>query len=401
MEFNVKSIEKAACPPSKNAIYFADPTTRGLYIQITKFGAKTFVYRRKIDGTWRQKKIAEFGTLKIPEVRVVASDYTRLIASGTNIFEKTVSAEPTLLNLFEEYVQEHAIKKCTTVGDMEKNFVRWFASMLNSKANKISHDDAEKFHARLGASAPYAANRAVQLARAVYNHSIKKGKFAGTNPFAQITLFDERTRNRFLSNEEAGRLFRELEDSSWMDHNHRALRDFILIDVLTGSRKTALVSAEWDEFDLNAGTWSIPPWKSKNKKGQLVPLGGYEISILQQRQEYLKEIGSFSRFIFPGSGKTGHQMDFKRSWPSLRRRLGLEDVTIHDLRRSLAATMASANVNLILIKNALNHSDLKTTAEIYARTNKQAELEAKQKAHSIWLEAASATNESAQKPDGV
>ncbi|MFN8555659.1 MAG: tyrosine-type recombinase/integrase, partial [Candidatus Obscuribacterales bacterium] len=174
----------------------------------------------------------------------------------------------------------------------------------------------------------------------------------------------------------------------WMDYDQRALRDFILLDVMTGSRKSALVAARWDEFDLHAATWTIPPWNSKNKMGQLVPLGEYEIDILRERQEYLSALGTASLFVFPGSGKTGHQ--FKRSWPSLRRRLGLDDVTIHDLRRSLAATMASANVNLVLIKNALNHGDIKTTAKVYARTNKQAELEARQTAHRIWLEAAKA-----------
>lgn len=65
--------------------------------------------------------------------------------------------------------------------------------------------------------------------------------------------------------------------------------------------------------------------------------------------------------------------------------LGLNDVTIHDLRRSLASGMASNNVNIALVKDALNHRDLKTTIAVYARTRKSAVVEAKESLHSSWV----------------
>ena len=56
---------------------------------------------------------------------------------------------------------------------------------------------------------------------------------------------------------------------------------------------------------------------------------------------------------------------------------------IHDLRRSLASYMASSGAELAVIKNALNHKDIKTTIEVYAKTAKDAEMDARQKAHDM------------------
>jgi integrase len=144
----------------------------------------------------------------------------------------------------------------------------------------------------------------------------------------------------------------------------------------------------FDELDLAAGNWSIPGRKTKNLQGQVIPLGPTEIAILKERRELLKAAGIIGPYLFPGDGKTGHVQDIKRSWTTLRKRLEISDVTVHDLRRSLAASMASQNVNVSLIKSALNHKDLKTTLSVYAMTSKQAELEARQLAQSVWIKAA-------------
>jgi|AGTN01.1.fsa_nt_gi Phage integrase family. len=73
---------------------------------------------------------------------------------------------------------------------------------------------------------------------------------------------------------------------------------------------------------------------------------------------------------------------------TLRRKAGLSDVTIHDLRRSLGSAMASANVNVALVKGALGHKDMKTDLTHYAHNNKHAERDAKEQIHRQWLRAA-------------
>lgn len=81
-------------------------------------------------------------------------------------------------------------------------------------------------------------------------------------------------------------------------------------------------------------------------------------------------------------------MDIKKSWTRFRKEIELQDVTIHDLRRSLGSGMASNNVNIALIKDALHHKDMKTTIAVYALTRKDAVGDAKESVHSDWFERA-------------
>jgi hypothetical protein len=50
--------------------------------------------------------------------------------------------------------------------------------------------------------------------------------------------------------------------------------------------------------------------------------------------------------------------------------------------------MASANVNIALVKDALHHNDIKTTLAVYARTQDHAVKSAKELLQNQWLEGA-------------
>jgi integrase len=47
-------------------------------------------------------------------------------------------------------------------------------------------------------------------------------------------------------------------------------------------------------------------------------------------------------------------------------RVGLRDLTIHDLRRTVAVRLVSAGASLPVIGAALGHRNLKTTQQVYA-----------------------------------
>jgi integrase len=234
----------------------------------------------------------------------------------------------------------------------------------------------------------YAANRAVQLARAVYNKAKIWKLFVGENPFASITLFTETPRNRFLTQDETTALLGRL-----LSHPNADLRDFGVIALFTGARKANVLAMQWCELNLTekAATWTIPSSKTKNSSAQVIPLGPSEVSILSERllratEEAATKGAVISEFVFPGSGKSGHCVDLKRSWTKLREELDLTDITIHDLRRSLASAMASRNIEPQVIRKALNHKDLKTTMSVYALVNGQAERDARSAVHDDWLE---------------
>ncbi len=117
----------------------------------------------------------------------------------------------------------------------------------------------------------------------------------------------------------------------------------------------------------------------KNGQSLVLALSQSEIELLEKR----RRIGEW---VFPGDGSTGHFVEPKRAWHRLLKRAQIENLHIRDLRRSLASFMANSGADVSLIKSALNHKDIQTTLNVYVRTAKTAELDAREKAHKLMKE---------------
>lgn len=391
--FTKRRLEDLAPKGEAKQIYFGDTETRGLEISVSRHGTKSFSYRRKIDGVSRRMWLAYFPDWSIEQARGRAAELNSLVASGINVFDKEAERkeELTLQELFDEYIERHARKTRKTWREMVDSFDRAFegsralsVDLRRKKVTEITHLMAERLHGEVARKrGRYAANRLVQILRAVYNKGKVWKLFQGENPFEGITLFPERPRERFLSRDEATTLLSMLETDA-----DDTLRDFIKLSLFTGIRKANLMALRWQDIDLDSGVLVLPD--TKNNTRQDIALGGHELALLRARRDRLGVEGRLGPFVFPGTGVTGHMMDVKKAWTTFRKRagfLGDKRVTIHDLRRSLGAAMANANVNIALVKAALHHKDMKTTISVYAHTHQEAVRDAREIVQRVWLEA--------------
>jgi integrase len=72
-------------------------------------------------------------------------------------------------------------------------------------------------------------------------------------------------------------------------------------------------------------------------------------------------------WVFPSEKRSDQPLtNANQAWSRVRKRAGLPDVRIHDLRRSTGSRLAAQGASLPLIGRVLNHSNPSTTA-IYAR----------------------------------
>jgi integrase len=133
-----------------------------------------------------------------------------------------------------------------------------------------------------------------------------------------------------------------------------------------------------DEIDLSRGLWFIPRLKSKNKLPMVLPLVEQALSIIERRMEEHPD----SPWIFPSQSKTGHYAEPKDAWRRIRNKAGLPDVTIHDLRRTLASWQAGAGVPLQIIGKSLGQTSISST-QVYARVALDPVREAVQKATNL------------------
>ena len=400
--FTAKYIRSLTSPAHMKQQYVIVLPNVHLYVSVGRAGNKSFCFRCKQDGNWRTLDLdCRFDeTLPDPKVRSAmleaqsrAAELTARRNRGENVFDyvKSVTASPALQELFEHYTVQHLEKQDKRVRDNVNNFNRWFVrrNLGKKKAVEFLHEDAARLHKQMEKT-PGSANRAVQLGRAMFNFGIKTRYLAqADNPFAGVSLYPENQRDRVLSDEEAGKLIQAISDVPLRHSQERTLADLIMLWLLTGVRKTVMLSMEWTEIEEEAWLWKIPAAKMKGRKMQEILLGPAETEIIVRRKQLLTQAGKLSEYVFPSDKSvSGHIEDPGNAWETLRENLGLKDVWIHDLRRSLASAMANTGASVAIVKQALAHTDERTTMRAYIRTNRQAQLDARKKAQQAWFEAA-------------
>ena len=187
----------------------------------------------------------------------------------------------------------------------------------------------------------------------MFGYATEKKLFKGTNPAQGIKKFYENTRDRFLQSDELPAFFKSLAEEQ-----NDTLRDYFLISLLTGARRSNVQEMQWSQIHLERGEWRIPI--TKNGDSQTVTLTHEVVEILRARQ------GTNTTWVFPGTGVTGHLVEPKKSWKRVLERAGIANLRIHDLRRTLGSWQAKTGASLVIVGKSLNHKSPSTTA-IYAR----------------------------------
>ena len=70
--------------------------------------------------------------------------------------------------------------------------------------------------------------------------------------------------------------------------------------IMTSARAHMVRFARWDEFDLEAGTWSLPDERMKMRIAFVIPLAEEVVKLVKSIPQ-----DEGSPFLFPGQGKTG------------------------------------------------------------------------------------------------
>jgi integrase len=281
--------------------------------------------------------------------------------------------------LFKEYLHSYAIDHCKSWKVIEYCFHHYLNHWLNRPIDSIKRSDVQLLVNKIGRDhGQVTANRTFELLRAVINKGKQWSLVEGENPATGITKFKMKPRARFVYEAEFPKLIAAIEAEPDDD-----TRDYIMLSLHTGARKSNILSMRWENIDLNSGVWTIPD--TKNGTAQTILLTKPELEILrrrfEKRREHKVDNGNAFRFVFPGTGASGHWADPKKDWLRILKRAEITDLHLHDLRRTLGSYMAMTGASLSVIGNALNHKDLSTTRKVYAHSAHEAELKAREVAH--------------------
>ncbi len=361
-----------------------DTKTPGLRLRVNSGGSKTYNLIRKVRGRMQRIKIGSYADLSIEQARKQAFQYNGQIAAGSDpqADKNALREEPTFLELYEIYYEQHAKIFNKRPEDNRKMLEvhilpRWGAK----RAGAITPEMVRLRHQKIGSKSGRRkgkgiANRVMTIVSAVYNFTIKHGYFKGANPCLGLSKFRIASRDRFLSSEELDSFFEALKPES------QKLRDFFRMLLFTGARKSNVLSMRFEDINLDLRRWRIGEAETKNRDVNVVMLSAPAIKILERRKRGNGKRKVPSQFVFPGKGKQGWLNDPKRAFERVRQRMGVSDIRIHDLRRTMGSYMAIGGSSLPIIGGALGHKSQVSTA-IYARLSQNPILDAVDAAASL------------------
>ena len=161
----------------------------------------------------------------------------------------------------------------------------------------------------------------------------------------------------------------------------------VRLALLTGLRRTEIAAARKEELDLDltSPTLTIPRGRAKNRNAHRVPLSRQAASLFRQAVEAAGD----SEFIFPGERSPSHiaSRSVSKAMERTRDKLGIKDITMHDLRRTAGTYMSQYGVPKDVRERILNHGGMRKgniTESVYNRYEYDAE---KRAALELWADA--------------
>jgi len=344
-------------PPETGRAFAYDAKTPGLALVTTSGGVKSFYFIRWVQGRSLKLFLGHFPAMTISAARKTATSMLDQANRG-QVPKKIGAGQLTLGQLwatFEKHWMPY-LRERTRKTDTDR-YNACLKSLERKRLSAITREHVVTLHLKLGEARGHVmANRAIQLLRRLFNYAIVDLKQRTLdNPARGIRLFSEEKRERFLLAKEMPAWFAALE----AEPEH--MRDFFLLCLYTGARKTNVQQMRWSHLDLGERIWTIPKEEFKTGKAKVVVLSAPAVEILLRRQA-----SAASDFVFPSRSASGHLVEPKKSWAAVCKRAGIGNLRIHDLRRSLGSWQASLGASLPIIGKSLGHDSPASTA-IYAR----------------------------------
>jgi len=286
-------------PDAKKRIDLQDTKVPGLKCRVSPSGIKTFsVLRRVKSGKLERITIGRSTEFTVERARLEATKINLMLSTGESAagLKRAKREEDTLDELFEEYLEKYAKPKKRTWRCDQSNYRLYLKKKLgNKKLSAIKTSDISSIHTQIPQQhkiskkknhdtkykSKATANRVLALISKIFNWGILM-KRCEKNPAAGISKFTEFSRERFLDTPELPKFFEALKAEP-----NKAICDYILLSLMTGARKSNVVSMRWENISFARNQWHIP--RTKNDESQIIPLVPEAIQILEKRFKYLTE----------------------------------------------------------------------------------------------------------------
>jgi integrase len=138
----------------------------------------------------------------------------------------------------------------------------------------------------------------------------------------------------------------------------------LLLMLCTGLRDSTLRGARWQEIDLKAAKWTVPPERMKSRREHAVPLPRQAVAILKELAKLTRR--NASSFVFASRSKAGFLAE--NTLRLALHGLGFK-VTAHGFRSLLTDLLNERGFNADAIERQLDHSSRDKVRAAYLRSD--------------------------------
>ncbi len=339
---------RAAKPPVRGTLTLWDGAQKSFGLRVNPGGAKSFVV---LLDSGRRHTIGRHGDITLAQARLAAQ---RLRAEKTlgRVFPKFVS----LAAACTEYLAQITVRPNTRI---------YYERTLNRlKDTRLSDITAYDINRILDALTRTSRNQALASFRTFFKWCVRR-HYLEKNPCDLMVLSKSSARTRVLSDYELKAIWKTCDELE-------CFGTIVKLLILTGQRrseigalKAAYCNLSEPMFDqIPRSTITFPSSLCKNGRAHNFPVGKLTTSILSPLLE------NSSDYIFPARGNPDRPFSgWSKSKAAIDKLCGVNDWSLHDLRRTHATNLAALRVPPHVIEKLLNHvsGQISGVAAIYNR----------------------------------
>lgn len=312
----------------------------GLFLQVSKWGTKSWVFRFMRDGRERHMGLGSAITLKLADARERAQECRRvLLDDGDPIEARNARREERRLEraraktfkmCADEYLAAHRAGWRNA-----KHRAQWASTLATYAYPTIGDLQVASIDVALVMKClepiwrvkPETAKRLRGRIESVLDHATVRGFRRGDNPARWRGHLDKLLpapgKVRKVKHHAALPFAAAPEFMRTLRGHDEAAARALELTILTVVRTSEAIGATWPEFDFSTKEWRIPGERMKAGVEHRVPLSARAIEILGQ----LPRNGPY---VFPGD-RVGRPLS-NMAMLALLRRMGRGDITVHGFR---------------------------------------------------------------------
>lgn len=334
------------------------PDGGGLYLQVSKSGAQSWIYRYGLNGRNREMGLGSATVISLAEARAMAVECRKLRQARVDPIDARKNARraqqqdaKTFQACAEAYIESHAAgwRNAKHADQWRNTFATYVWKHIGGTAiDKVTVDDVLKVLEPIWKEKTETASRLRGRIEAVLDWATARGYRTGNNPARWRghldNLLPAPSRVKKVAHHPALPYAGVAAFIADLAAYTGAAADALEFTILTACRTSEVAQATWVEINLEEKVWIIPAHRMKSGREHRVPLSERAVGLLKRVKVEAQARGKISEYVFPSANLKKPMSNM--AMLKLLDRMGRDDITVHGFRstfRDWAAECTNAS----------------------------------------------------------